>query len=52
MPKDKPASLSVSKRDTVFKGKIWNVVSESFDYNGSKLVREFVEHPGLSLIHI
>lgn len=46
MPKDKPASLSVSKRDTVFKGKIWNVVSESFDYNGSQLVREFVEHPG------
>lgn len=46
MPKDKPASLSVSKRDVVFKGKIWNVISESFDYNGTQLVREFVDHPG------
>jgi ADP-ribose pyrophosphatase len=46
MPKDQPASLSVSKRDAVFKGKIWDVVSETFEYNGIELVREFVDHPG------
>jgi ADP-ribose pyrophosphatase len=46
MPKDEPASLSVSKRDVVFKGKIWDVVSETFDYKGDELIREFVEHPG------
>ena len=46
MPKDQNASLSVSKRDVVFKGKIWDVVSETFDYNGTTLVREFVAHPG------
>lgn len=46
MPKDQDASLSVSKRDVVFNGKIWDVVSESFDYNGTQLVREFVAHPG------
>ncbi|MEY4639479.1 MAG: hypothetical protein RLY13_477 [Actinomycetota bacterium] len=46
MPKDENASLSVSKRDVVFTGKIWNVVSESFDYKGQELVREFVAHPG------
>ena len=46
MPKDEPASLSVSRRDEVFKGKIWNIVSEDFDYNGTKLTREFVAHPG------
>ena len=46
MPKDQNASLSVSKRDVVFNGKIWNVVSETFDYKGAELVREFVDHPG------
>lgn len=46
MPKDQRASLSVSKRDVVFKGKIWDIVSETFDYNGTSLVREFVAHPG------
>lgn len=46
MPKDEPASLSVSKRDVVFKGKIWDVVSETFDYKGDELIREFVAHPG------
>lgn len=46
MPQDQNASLSVSKRDVVFKGKIWDVVSEDFDYNGTTLVREFVAHPG------
>ena len=46
MPKDQRASLSVSKRDVVFKGKIWDIVSETFEYNGTALVREFVAHPG------
>lgn len=46
MPKDQRASLSVSKRDVVFKGKIWDIVSETFQYNGTPLVREFVAHPG------
>ena len=46
MPKDENASLSVSRRDVVFKGKIWDVVSETFDYKGTSLVREFVAHPG------
>ena len=46
MPKDENASLSVSKRDVVFNGKIWDVVSETFSYNGTALVREFVAHPG------
>ena len=46
MPKDERASIDVSSRDVVFEGRIWNVVSESFDYNGTKLTREFVAHPG------
>ena len=46
MPKDRPAHLAVSKSEVVFTGKIWDIKRESFDYNGSTLVREFVAHPG------
>lgn len=46
MPKDENASLKVSKREVVFKGKIWDVLSETFDYKGTSLSREFVSHPG------
>jgi ADP-ribose pyrophosphatase len=46
MPKDRPAHLAISKSEVVFQGKIWDVKSESFDYNGETLIREFVAHPG------
>lgn len=46
MPKDRTASLAISKSEVVFNGKIWDIKRESFDYNGATLVREFVAHPG------
>lgn len=46
MPKDQAAKQTVSKRETVFEGRIWDVVRETFDYNGQTLAREFVAHPG------
>lgn len=46
MPKDQKAKPEVSNRAVVFEGKIWDVVSETFDYNGVELTREFVAHPG------
>jgi 8-oxo-dGTP pyrophosphatase MutT (NUDIX family) len=46
MPKDRPASLAIAKSEVVFEGKIWDIKRESFDYNGTTLVREFVAHPG------
>ncbi len=46
MPKDRPATLAISKSEVVFSGKIWDITRESFDYNGETLVREFVSHPG------
>ena len=46
MPKDEPADFSVTAREVVFEGRVWNVVSETFDYNGSTLVRDFVAHTG------
>jgi 8-oxo-dGTP pyrophosphatase MutT (NUDIX family) len=46
MPKDRPASLAISKSEVAFEGKIWDIKREFFDYNGETLVREFVAHPG------
>ena len=46
MPKDEAADFSVTARQTVYEGRIWNVVSETFDYNGESLTRDFVEHTG------
>ena len=46
MPVDQPEQKPISTSETVFHGKIWDVVRESFDYNGTQLTREFVRHPG------
>lgn len=46
MPKDETAALSLSKQDVVFKGMIWDVVSETFNYNEHQLTRQFIKHPG------
>ncbi|BDS48886.1 NUDIX hydrolase [Rhodoluna sp. KAS3] len=46
MPKDQPVEFGVTKREVVFSGKIWDVVRETFDYQGEPLVREFVAHTG------
>ncbi|CAN5384970.1 NUDIX hydrolase [soil metagenome] len=43
---DEPVDLSVSRSDLVFRGKVWDVRSETFDYNGENVLREFVDHPG------
>ncbi len=46
MPKDQPVDLNVGLRELVFEGRIWNVVRETFDYQGQELVRDFIKHPG------
>jgi ADP-ribose pyrophosphatase len=46
MPKDEDFSTRVTERETVFDGMIWDVVSETFDFAGQKLTRQFVDHPG------
>jgi 8-oxo-dGTP pyrophosphatase MutT (NUDIX family) len=43
---DEAVDLDVSRSDVVFTGKIWDVRSETFDYNGADVLREFVDHPG------
>lgn len=46
MPKDQPAAFEVKSSDVVFAGRVWDVVTERFDYNGQLLQRDFVKHTG------
>jgi 8-oxo-dGDP phosphatase len=46
MPKDQPFDIPLIKSERIYEGKIWNVVSEDFLFNGEILTREFVEHTG------
>lgn len=44
--RDEPADLDITQSEVVFEGKIWDVRRETFTYNGSDTVREFVDHTG------
>ncbi|MFD1713075.1 NUDIX domain-containing protein [Amnibacterium flavum] len=44
--RDEPAEYPVVSRRPVFNGHVWDVVSETVDYNGSELTRDFIDHPG------
>lgn len=46
LPEDAPQSMEVLSRETVYHGAVWNVVRESFAYNGEVLTRDFVDHTG------
>lgn len=37
---------AVKKVEVSFKGKIWNVVSKTFSFQGEELTREYIQHPG------
>lgn len=46
-PQDLPAQTT---REEVFRGYVWDVVSETFPYNGDTLKRDFVRHPGAAAV--
>lgn len=46
MPRDERVDFEVTSSEIAFKGKIWDIKRESFEYNGGLLTREFVAHPG------
>ncbi|SEN82582.1 NUDIX hydrolase [Cryobacterium sp. TMT1-3] len=43
---DDVVAVAVTASDVVYDGAIWNVRRNSFDYNGSNITREYIEHPG------
>ena len=46
MPKDESADFTVVESEIAFRGKIWNVLRETFRFGENSLTREFVDHPG------
>lgn len=43
---DEPVELDVLSSDVVFSGRVWDVRSDTFVYNGEQIVRDYVAHTG------
>lgn len=43
---DEPENPPILETETVFKGRVWNVVSERFAYGSAEITRDYVDHPG------
>ena len=46
MPKDEPAAIASIEKTTVFEGRVWDVVTDTFDFGGQTLARDYIQHPG------
>lgn len=44
--RDEPRPVEVTRQDVVFRGRVWNVVSDTFGYGDETLVRDYVQHTG------
>ncbi|MCU1551676.1 MAG: hydrolase [Glaciihabitans sp.] len=43
---DEPSNPLIVSSEIVFKGKVWDIRSEVFDYDNQELTREFTDHSG------
>lgn len=43
---DEPAPTALTSSTVQFDGHVWNIRQDAFDYNGTEIVREYVDHPG------
>ena len=43
---DDAAPRPVTTSDLVFEGRVWDIRRDTFDYNGTEMVRDYVDHPG------
>ena len=48
--RDEPLEVDVVASDLVYEGRVWDVRTDAFRYNGEELVRQYVDHPGASAI--
>jgi ADP-ribose pyrophosphatase len=46
MPNDQPVEIASLTKTVIHKGMVWDLVSETFEFNGQLLTREYVEHTG------
>ncbi|MGZ0711136.1 NUDIX domain-containing protein (plasmid) [Coraliomargarita sp. W4R53] len=44
--RDDATSVTVTKSETVYEGRVWNLRREEFEYNGETITREYVDHTG------
>jgi 8-oxo-dGTP pyrophosphatase MutT (NUDIX family) len=43
---DEAAPQKIVSSETVFEGRVWNIRHDTFEYNGSEIGRDYVDHPG------
>lgn len=43
---DEASNPLIVRSDVVYTGAVWNIRSETFDYDGKEITREFVDHTG------
>ncbi|WIB26052.1 NUDIX hydrolase [Curtobacterium sp. MCSS17_015] len=48
---DETASYDVTGSERVFKGAVWDITRDHIDYNGSDMVREYVDHTGAVAVY-
>lgn len=48
--RDEPAAVEVTDSDLVYRGRVWNIRSDTFRYGDGALVRQYVDHPGAASI--
>lgn len=48
--KDEPLEPDIIDSDLVYEGRVWDVRSDTFRYNGDEVVRQYVDHPGAAAI--
>lgn len=47
---DESFSAEVLESDLVYEGRVWDVRSDTVAYNGERIVRQYVDHPGAAAI--
>ncbi|MEN2742874.1 NUDIX hydrolase [Microbacterium sp. X-17] len=48
--RDETVSPEIVSSDVVYAGRVWDVRSDAFLYNGERIVRQYVAHPGAAAI--
>ena len=46
MPNDQSVEIASIQKTLIHKGMVWDLVSETFEFNGELLTREYVDHTG------
>lgn len=44
--RDEPVDVAVTRSETVYEGRVWNIRRDEFVYNDSTIVREYMDHTG------